>query len=272
MGGIRLRGVGSRDGSRQSGQPGPRPFAVSPPHRSRSVPRGWATRLSLVPWAVRPSGARPWEPARVRPFPDAGTPARTPVIRCRCGCAPHAAWRSWSASPPWPTSPEAPSPRRSSLRPPTPWNALRQRVGCPAGTGSSSSRVPTEARGSASWPNEVSRQVDRRRIRGPGHRLLRHDARLRPDRGAGRRAARVAPGGTLVLQYHSLDTIVRLGQWNALRHGHLRVLLDECPGRHARNRRFQPTGRVAISTSTAARCCWQPRRGARFTVALRQLR
>lgn len=34
------------------------------------------------------------------------------------------------------------------------------------------------------------------------------------------RAARVAPGGALVLQYHSLDTIVRLGQWNALRHGH----------------------------------------------------
>jgi len=34
------------------------------------------------------------------------------------------------------------------------------------------------------------------------------------------RAARVAPGGTLLLQYHSLDTIVRDAQWNALRHGH----------------------------------------------------
>ena len=34
------------------------------------------------------------------------------------------------------------------------------------------------------------------------------------------RAARLAPGGLLLLQYHSLDTIVRLGQWNALRHGH----------------------------------------------------
>jgi C-methyltransferase-like protein len=34
------------------------------------------------------------------------------------------------------------------------------------------------------------------------------------------RAGRVAPGGVLLLQYHSLDTIVRLGQWNALRHGH----------------------------------------------------
>ncbi len=34
------------------------------------------------------------------------------------------------------------------------------------------------------------------------------------------RAARVAPGGVLLLQYHSLQTIVRYGQWNALRHGH----------------------------------------------------
>ena len=34
------------------------------------------------------------------------------------------------------------------------------------------------------------------------------------------RAARVAAGGVLLLQYHSLDTIIRCGQWNALRHGH----------------------------------------------------
>ncbi len=34
------------------------------------------------------------------------------------------------------------------------------------------------------------------------------------------RAERVATGGVLLLQYHSLDTIIRLGQWNALRHGH----------------------------------------------------
>jgi hypothetical protein len=34
------------------------------------------------------------------------------------------------------------------------------------------------------------------------------------------RAARVAAGGVMLLQYHSLDTIIRGGQWNALRHGH----------------------------------------------------
>jgi len=34
------------------------------------------------------------------------------------------------------------------------------------------------------------------------------------------RAARVATGGVLLQQYHSLETIVRCGQWNALRHGH----------------------------------------------------
>jgi hypothetical protein len=43
-----------------------------------------------------------------------------------------------------------------------------------------------------------------------------------PDQGAAlaQRAARLAPGGVLLLQYHALDTIIRLGQWNALRHGH----------------------------------------------------
>lgn len=34
------------------------------------------------------------------------------------------------------------------------------------------------------------------------------------------RVGRVAPGGVLLLQYHSLGTIIRRGQWNALRHGH----------------------------------------------------
>jgi C-methyltransferase C-terminal domain/Putative zinc binding domain len=34
------------------------------------------------------------------------------------------------------------------------------------------------------------------------------------------RVARVAPGGVLLLQFHSLETILRRGQWNSLRHGH----------------------------------------------------
>lgn len=34
------------------------------------------------------------------------------------------------------------------------------------------------------------------------------------------RIARMTPGGVLLLQYHSLATIVRDRQWNALRHGH----------------------------------------------------
>src|SRR5690242_12638932 len=34
------------------------------------------------------------------------------------------------------------------------------------------------------------------------------------------RSARLAPRGTLLLQFHSLAAIVRQGQWNALRHGH----------------------------------------------------
>jgi SAM-dependent methyltransferase len=34
------------------------------------------------------------------------------------------------------------------------------------------------------------------------------------------RAGRLAPGGVLLLQFHSIETILRTGQWNALRHGH----------------------------------------------------
>jgi hypothetical protein len=40
------------------------------------------------------------------------------------------------------------------------------------------------------------------------------------DAALAERATRVRPGGVLLLQYHSLLTIVRNGQWNALRHGH----------------------------------------------------
>ncbi|PVZ07986.1 class I SAM-dependent methyltransferase [Actinomycetospora cinnamomea] len=38
--------------------------------------------------------------------------------------------------------------------------------------------------------------------------------------GLAERAAATAPGGTLLLQFHSLAAIVADGQWNALRHGH----------------------------------------------------
>jgi C-methyltransferase C-terminal domain/Putative zinc binding domain len=43
-----------------------------------------------------------------------------------------------------------------------------------------------------------------------------------PDQAASlaARAARVQPSGVMLLQFHSLDAIIRLGQWNALRHGH----------------------------------------------------
>jgi hypothetical protein len=34
------------------------------------------------------------------------------------------------------------------------------------------------------------------------------------------RAARVAPDGVLLVQYHPLATILQRGQWNSLRHGH----------------------------------------------------
>jgi hypothetical protein len=43
-----------------------------------------------------------------------------------------------------------------------------------------------------------------------------------PDQAAAlaQRVARLEPGGTLLLQFHSLEAVMRLGQWNVLRHGH----------------------------------------------------
>jgi len=43
------------------------------------------------------------------------------------------------------------------------------------------------------------------------------------DQGAAlrRRVARLRPGGRLVVQFHSLAAILRGGQWNVLRHGHI---------------------------------------------------
>lgn len=43
-----------------------------------------------------------------------------------------------------------------------------------------------------------------------------------PDQAAAlaERTAQVKPGGVLLLEYHALATIVRLGQWSSLRHGH----------------------------------------------------
>lgn len=40
------------------------------------------------------------------------------------------------------------------------------------------------------------------------------------DAALAERAIRLSSGGVLLLQYHSLATIMRDGQWNALRHGH----------------------------------------------------
>ncbi len=53
-----------------------------------------------------------------------------------------------------------------------------------------------------------------------GHRFLRNDARSGPVLGPGGASGAGGARRCLLLQYHSLDTIMRLGQWNALRHGH----------------------------------------------------
>ena len=72
------------------------------------------------------------------------------------------------------------------------------------------------------------------------------------------RIARVAPGGVLLLQYHSLDTIIRLGQSNAPPARALCVLLDQCAGGPCWRPTASSQGRRGRSSSMAARSCWPP--------------
>ena len=72
------------------------------------------------------------------------------------------------------------------------------------------------------------------------------------------RAARVSPGGVLLLQYHSLDTIIRCGQWNALRHGHYAYYSTTALAAMLAAHGFSRARRRGSSSSTAARCCWPP--------------
>ncbi len=75
------------------------------------------------------------------------------------------------------------------------------------------------------------------------------------------RVARVAPDGVLLLQYHSLATIVRREQWNALRHGHYAYYSTAAIVNMLDSHGFRPTAGMAIPAvrgdSPAGR---QPRR------------
>ena len=144
----------------------------------------------------------------------------TRFTRCRCGSARTAAWRSCSTTRPCQRSPGAPSPPRSSRRRRTPW-----RVAAAAGLLPPGARVAEY--GSPHGGSWLGLLADRglRPVDGTEEADVILDCfgmmHAADQAGAmAERAARLAPGGVLLLQYHSLDTIIRLGQWNALRHGH----------------------------------------------------
>ncbi len=84
-----------------------------------------------------------------------------------------------------------------------------------------------------------------------------------PDQAAAvaRRARATARDGVLLFQFHSLATIVRQGQWNALRHGHfayysltaLRSLFDAVGCRsHRRGHTTSTAGRSSSPSATAS--------------------
>ena len=147
-------------------------------HPGRERSPGGQSRLSLVRRAVWRPGARPRQSARLRSFPGGSTTGiPTRRIRCRCGCARPAAWHSSSASRSWPRSRSVLSRMHSWRKPSTRSSGL-----LPLGGSTGRSRVVEFASPhGGSWLGPLAeRGMDagyRRRTRGSGHRLLRHDAR-----------------------------------------------------------------------------------------------
>ena len=177
-------------------------------HRCRCAapPRG----RSCSTWASSPRRTTSLRPA---------IPAPTPPTRCRCGCAPPAGWRSCWSTPRCPRSRRAAEPAALVEQAADAVGRVAAAGWLPAAGGPPSTAAPTAARGWTCWPGGLTVVATAAEAEVVLDCFgLMHSA----DQAAAlaERAARVAPGGVLLLQYHSLGTIVRLGQWNSLRHGH----------------------------------------------------
>ena len=153
-------------------------------------------------------------------FPRSDDPGPDPVYPLQMWLCAVCGLAQLVADPTVPEEPRGAEPPRSSRRRPTPWGGSPRRGCCRAAAGSPSTAARTAAPGWSCWPAAGSR---RSADGEPADVVLdcfglMHAA----DQSAAlaERAARVAAGGVLLLQYHSLDTIIRCGQWNALRHGH----------------------------------------------------
>ena len=178
-------------------------------HKCRSC------RSSAGSWCWTWASSRPATTSRA-----ATTRAPTRCTRCRCGCAHRAASPSCWPTRPCPRSRGAPSRPRSSRRRRRPWTASPRPACCRPGRESAEYGSPH----GGSW---LGLLTARGLVTADGAEQadvildcfgLMHAADQR--QALAERAARVAPGGVLLLQYHSLGTIIRSGQWNALRHGH----------------------------------------------------
>ena len=184
--------------------------------------------------------------AGLRLFPAAATTrAPTRCTRCRCGCVHRAAWPSCWPIPPCPRSRRAPSPPRSSRRPPTPWTGstaagLLPEKGVVAEYGSPHG---------GSWLGLLADRGPRSGRQRSGrrdHRLLRHDARRGPAAGPGRargqgRTGRGAVAAVPRAEHDHRQRAVERAPARALR-----VLLDDRADRHAGRGRLQPAHRLAV--------------------------
>ena len=177
---------------------------------------------------------------------------------CRCGSARHADWPSCS---PIPTVPEEPKGAEPAALVEQAADAVR-RVAA-AGLLPPGGRVAEYGSPhGGSWLGLLAarglRPVDGTARSGCDPRLLRHDACGRPGGRASPSARRGwRQAGCCCCSIHSLDTIVRHGQWNALRHGHYAYYSTTALVAMLAAVGFSPRTSWS-SASTAAPCCSPP--------------
>ena len=189
-----------------------------------------------------------WISASSRPATisrGATTRAPTRCTRCRCGCVHRAAWPSCWPTRPCPRSRGAPSPPRSSRRPPTPWTGWPRPGSC------RSTGVVAEygSPHGGSWLGLLADRglvAGRRRAGRRDPRLLRPDARRGPAPGPGRargpgRAGRGAAAAVPRAEHDHRQPAVERAAARPLR-----VLLDHRADRHAGRGRLQPAYRLAV--------------------------
>ena len=176
----------------------------------------------------------------------ATTRGRTRCTRCRCGCALHAAWPSCWLIRPSPRNRGAPSRLHCRLRPLTRWPGWPPAGCCRSGRVVAEYGSPHGGSwlGAAGGPRAEARRPDEQADVILDCFGLMHAADQRAA--LAERAARLAPGGVLLLQYHALSTILSARAVERAAARAFRLLLGHRADRHAGGGRLASLHGLAV--------------------------